>query len=627
MSRLSALAAAAAGLALSARAPAAEAPKIVVSPDVLVSRDGDFPHVELNVAANPKNAKNLLGGAITYTRPAGGTANRTYATVDGGATWKASEFAEQVEWGSGDPYVAFTPQGTGLFAGLAFVKDETGRTRAGLYVRRSEDGGLTWEKPADLGYSYDHEQMVVDQTTGRFAGRAYIGVLYGPYPEYVVGVFRSEDDGRSWIGPVNAASGGGTIGLNEFMPMVLSDGTLLLPYADFEFRPGKVKTTGRVSNDTWVVASTDGGVTFGKPRKVLTAWHDFDDKTGRELGGFPSLAADSRSKDFRDRIYCVWPDAGHGKMRVLFSSSSDRGATWSEPRLLDPGVPADAYQYQPVVAVNRDGVVGVTYFDTRASRDASLYDEYFTASVDGGKTFTLPVRVSSASSRPGGAGNMRFGVFAGRYKETPYLSLVSAASRWKSGGDYMGLAADRDGAFHPFWADSRSGTFHIYSATITVAPPSAESDAKKEKTAGAAAAAKAPDPAPARTKTSLEARVELVFDPTSYDEAAKVADIPIRLTNTSKQPIYPPITLEILGFDLDDPEIAKYPYPPMFVANAENGKTGEGAVFDFSKALGSLEALPPGGQTAPVVVKFRFTDPSEVPAIRYRLEGMVEEKK
>jgi len=613
-------------LAAAAAAGAAEAPKIVVGPNMLASRDGDFPHVELVVAANPKNAKNLVGGAITYTRPEGGTANRAYATLDGGTTWKATEFPEQVQWGSADPYAAFTPNGTAIFSGLAFIKDDSGRTRAGLYVYRSEDGGMTWGKAADLGYSYDHEQIIVDHTTGKYAGRIYIGVLYGPYPQYVVGIFRSDDDGKTWIGPVDAANGGGTIGLNEVSPMVLSDGTLVLPYVDFDFLPDKVKTTGKASSNAWMVLSNDGGISFGKPRKIQTMWFDFDDKVGKQYGGMPSLAADYRSKEYRDRMYAAWPDARHGRMRVLFTRSEDRGITWSPPVVLDPSAPEDAYQYQPVVAVNKDGTVGVTFFDTRGARDGSQYHQYFTASVDGGKTFLPPVQVSSAASNPGGAGNMTFGVLAGRHKETSYLALVSAASRWKSGGDYMGLAADKDGVFHPFWSDARSGTFQIYTTSISVVLP------PMEKPGGSAAAATASASAPAkpsapRVKTSLESMVELVFDPSRYDGAAKEAEIPIRLTNTSKQPIYPPITLEIVGFDLDDPDIFKYPYPPTYVVNAENGKRGEGATFDFSKALGNLEALAPGAQTSPVVLKLQFTDPSEVAPIRYRIEGMVEGSK
>ena len=41
----------------------------------------------------------------------------------------------------------------------------------------------------------------------------------------------------------------------------------------------------------------------------------------------------------------------------------------------------------------------------------------------------------------------------------------------------------------------------------------------------------------------------------------------------------------------------------MWVVNAANGKNGEGAIFDFSGALGNLESLEPGALTGPVVLK------------------------
>lgn len=49
-------------------------PRIVVSPDYLVSRDGDRPHVEIMAAANPRNARLLThplapsGGAFQLER-------------------------------------------------------------------------------------------------------------------------------------------------------------------------------------------------------------------------------------------------------------------------------------------------------------------------------------------------------------------------------------------------------------------------------------------------------------------------------------------------------------------------------------------------------------------------------
>jgi hypothetical protein len=586
--------------------------RIVVGPNILVSRDGDFPHIEPIVAANPADARNLLGGAITATRPAGGMSCRAYASHDGGNTWIMTDFPDLEEHGAGDPYVAFTLRGTGIFTALADVKDETGRTRSAVFVRRSEDGGMNWRPTIDLGYSYDHEQITVDQTTGKYAGRIYIGVLHG-YPEYKVGVFRSEDDGRTWIGPVQAASGRGEIGINDIQPMVLSDGTLVMPYADFEFLPGKRKTSGLVASTAWMVLSEDGGVSFGAPRKIVTHQLNLDDKAGRGFNGFPAFAVDNRSEPFRDRIYVAWADDGHGPTRVYFSSSDDRGQHWTEPKLLDPTTPAHARQGQAVLAVNKDGVVGATWYDTREASDGQIqFHEYFTASTDGGKTFLPPVRVSSAISNPQGAGNLNVQPSVQRSKQYTLLELPSAAFRWPTGGDYVGLAADSNGVFHPFWADARTGTFQIYTAAVSVVMPS------NEKTATT------PPSAPVRTKTVLDTSVEFVFDPSRFDAATNTVEIPMRIRNLTKRPIYPPITVEILGMDNPDPDIAKYPYPPTFVVGAMNGKPGAGATFDFSHALGNLEALEPGAQTGPVVLKFRFENPMEHAPIWFKVEGMVE---
>ncbi|MFN8582339.1 MAG: sialidase family protein [Gemmatimonadaceae bacterium] len=158
-----------AGLAMHAVAGSAQAPRIVVEPDFLASRDGEHP-LETHVAANPRRVGNLIAGSITHTGPNGTPATKVYATVDGGRSWTDVAFPEQRSDGGGDPEVAFTPHGTALFATLNIHPDESGRTQVFLHLYRSEDGGLTWSRPADLGASYDHEMLTVDRTTGRYAG-------------------------------------------------------------------------------------------------------------------------------------------------------------------------------------------------------------------------------------------------------------------------------------------------------------------------------------------------------------------------------------------------------------------------------------------------------------------------
>ena len=60
--------AAAASLTVGTAANIAVVPTITVGPNVLVSREADVPHLETAVAANPKQTRNLIGGAVTASR-------------------------------------------------------------------------------------------------------------------------------------------------------------------------------------------------------------------------------------------------------------------------------------------------------------------------------------------------------------------------------------------------------------------------------------------------------------------------------------------------------------------------------------------------------------------------------
>lgn len=605
-----------------APAVASDTPEIVMGPNVLVSRDGDVAHVEPILAVNPRNPANLVGAAITDTRPEGGMACRTYSSLDGGATWSVSDFPDQVGFGGGDPQVVFTPHGTAIFLDLAFgsMKDDTGRDRGGMHVYRSTDGGRSWESAVDICCANDHPQTVVDTTLGGHAGRIYVGTLYG-YPVYTVGIFRSDDDGRSFIGPVEAANGGGELGINVVDIQILSDGTLVVPYVDFEFKPEKTPKTGWTRMNIWFTSSTDGGLTFAKGARSHAIEVNLDDPAWRQGAGVPAIAADSSAGTFRDRLYMAWADMRFGAPRILYSRSLDRGRTWTEPRLLDGDVPASSRQFMPEMTVNCAGVLGLLWLDTREHAEDGLFNAYFTASLDGGDTFLPAVKVSSAPSDHDGPGNVALSPGVSTYNGKLHLSFTSAASRWPAGGDYIGLAADRTGAFWPLWPDARTGTFQLYTAKLQVA------QAVKPATNAAVdvASPAAPEPAP-RTSMPLNDLVELVFDPTRYDGETGTAEIPVRLKNVSKEAIYPPISLEVIGFGFDFPGETVDESKIPVVVGADNGQAGIGARYGFDGALGSLGELSAGAISGPVVVKLKLADPLETPAVQLAVTGQVEER-
>jgi hypothetical protein len=579
----------------------AKSGRISVGPNVLVTNEGDVPHTELHAAANPRDHKNLVGGGITPVAREGGFgfASKAYASRDGGYTWTGVEFPEQRTHGGGDPQVAFSRDGTAIFTALTHRYDPvTSRDRAMLHSWRSTDGGFTWSTPTELGFGYDHEQITADYTRSPYGGRMYLGVLYG-YPVYRVGVFRSDDDGRSWIGPAEAANGKGDYGINVANLVVFSDGSLLVPFSDFEFKDDRRRQNPH--SNMWFAISKDGGVTFGEPKKVFQQFRG--DKDVHGLTTFPVWAADAQGTEYRDRLYLAWTDFKTGKGRILFAMSKDRGATWSEPRMLDANVPADADQYQAEAVVNKDGVLGISWFDTRGASGEFAYNQYFTASLDGGETFLPSKRVSTEASKPGGAGNLRWYAGESRSSGAVQMSTLSAASRWFHGGDYMGLTVDWKGVFHPWWADARSGTFQVYTAAIKVDTGAAK-----------------PPAAAARTRADVTESVHLLFDPAYYDPATKTFSVAVRLKNDGQRPIYGPLTVEIYA---RRPDSSKPPSMKTEIVNASNGKTGDGATFDYATALGDFELLEPGAQTSTVVWRIRVPEPRRGPDFNMRIWGMV----
>lgn len=567
-------------------------PRIVVGPNILVSRGESTPHVELTLAAHPWDPRKMLGAGIVATGTDASFACRTYSSADGGYTWRSSSVPEQIEFSGADPQVAFGLHGTAYFSAIANSPDPA---VDGVYFYRSDDAGKTWGKGVRIGRG-DHDEVVVDRTAGRYAGRVYVGDIG---PEDTVQIFRSEDDGRSFIGPVTAHADA-HMGLNVLNLLVFSDGSLFVPVVSYESDPRKIRTWNH--NTFSSVISEDGGVTFSKPRNIneyffpehspLVEKHNHGSVVQLT---FPEFAVDADGKRYTDRVYVAWADTRFGQSRLMFSYSADRGAHWSEQRLLDPAVLANSEQFQPAIAVNKNGVVGIQWFDTRNSPRSDSFDVYFSASFDGGSTFVPATKISSEASYPVRTGNFEPYAWESRDKHALSVHFGSMFNRWPSGGDYMGLAADPTGVFHPFWADSRAGVYQIYTADIAVTTESALN-------------ANAATP---KLKTDITGDIDLSYDPLQYDVASGEMIIPVRLRNISQALLYGPVHVSVKS--LIDPLAvmggAEDQYSIPEILEGDPPKATFSVTFDYSKALGPLNSLAPGALSEPVPWHVRLSNP------------------
>jgi hypothetical protein len=196
-----------------------------------------------------------------------------------------------------------------------------------------------------------------------------------------------------------------------------------------------------------VMRSSDEGKTLQPMAPIADVYYDW---RVPQLS-MAALAVDRSGGPFRGRLYAVWPDARFDRRtQILLASSSDEGRTWSAPRVVSDDGPAlrtgdRPNHFMPMVAVNRGGIVAVSWYDRRDNPDNLGYWPRFSASLDGGTTWLPSVRVSTSANLVRDDKEIRF-----------------------NSGDTAGLAADAGGTFHPVWIDNRTGTHQVWTASVGV---------------------------------------------------------------------------------------------------------------------------------------------------------------
>jgi hypothetical protein len=405
--------------------------------------------VEPSVAADPTNPSHLVGAWQQDRWSNGGASGiRTAVSQDGGATWTVStpRFGRcgggDADNGGGydrasDPWVTFAADGTPFVIGLVF---DTSTARNAIVASRSIDGGMTWTDPtvlradSDPDAFNDKESITADPVDpgrvyaiwDRVTGQSQPSLPIGTGPAW----FARTTDG-AWETAVPIYDPGRDAQTIGNVIAVLPDGTLidvfdLITKASSDF---PVYTLA-------VIRSIDKGQSWSDPIQIgpmsLLGVQDPENsefvRTGASL---PEVAVDRGN----GAIYIAWQHRQSiTTTGIAVVKSIDGGLTWSPPVFANGA--ADAAAFTPMIAVDGEGTVGVTYYDLRDDHGSSSSfraTAWLATSRDGGATWSDEALSDPFDLRPASLGEAYFI------------------------GDYQGLAV-AGGAFLPFFVAPTRGS-------------------------------------------------------------------------------------------------------------------------------------------------------------------------
>jgi len=413
--------------------------QVEVQNTIAVSQDDEWAFVEPSLVVGPAPNGHMVVASMAFQKGIDGSVIKVFHSQDMGQKWIGSSFNSYNIPGN-DPWLAVDDQG--IFY-LSFLPRQ-------LY--RSEDGGQHWEKLADWPDGHhDYPKMAIDRTDSEYNGRLYLWASHSEKfdsgkpkgPLYLMSKSNKSDslNKSDIVLPNNFFNQVGDL-------VILPNGKVVVSFHEIDHYGNYVRYPR-----LWVMRSEDGGQTFSNPFLV----HDYFQADS------PDMAVDRTGGAFARRLYLTYMGVENLKERTFnqyLTFSDDEGESWSDPVIINEVLmDVDYPPHHARVAVNQSGYVGTSWRDPRGQENGNhCTGLYFSYSKDGGQTFSRDSLISDKAYCSDQPGN-HIPVSEGG---------VPVSKRFKSGGDYHGMAALEDGAFGVVWSDSRTGRYQLYFTMVTI---------------------------------------------------------------------------------------------------------------------------------------------------------------
>jgi hypothetical protein len=428
------------------------------------------------IAINPTNPSNIVAMSVL---PGPRVGIFEGVSFDGGLTWTRQVIGDGDELGElcCDQQLAWDSFGN-LWMTYLFI--DSGNVPIAL----STDGGLTWEKVADV-VPIKPKGVQPPKASGSKGNGAHLRgtasadqpsisaaagsmwVSYTVYPSTVVQAFGTPVTGLGSFGEfstpqnVPTAFGKGNYGDTAVGP----DGQVMVTYQDQTSGQGGARIYTSLDPDGRGPAGFDTPRFFARTR--VGGFDYLPVQPHRSVDAEASLAYDRSGGPNHGRLYAIWTQEVKNEsddLDILFQFTDDDGVTWTPAVRLNDDAGTNS-QVNPSISVDQaTGFVAVAWYDARNDLgDGGPGDTNGTPNDD--------VQVWATYSTDGGA------TFVPNFQVSLGTSNSSRAESSFDFGDYR-HSAFQSGSFYPAWSDNSNSTgdnpdgklhqLDLYTATVTV---------------------------------------------------------------------------------------------------------------------------------------------------------------